>query len=315
MALLDFKEIPRANKATGEQDAFELFTRDVLKSMGFKILQGPARGADRGRDLVVEETRAGLIENTTIKWLVSCKHFAHTGESVRPDDEKNVLERVGTAGCGGFLGFYSTLPSNGLSDLLVGQSIEVKLFDHEEIERCLLASSKGRQLVERYFPNSAKRLKHTPAKVFGDEVARIECDYCGKNLLDPPSGIWVIWQKYEQADRGKRRDRYVDFHFACKGECDRMMESRIRARYPPRGSVLDGWDDIPDMAIPTVFIHKVMALLNGLVSGDQYEPAVFEKVKHLLLATFPLVSRHLNDQDRQELDRLMSIPSWAGGMG
>jgi hypothetical protein len=316
MALLDFKEIPRANKATGEQDAFELFARDVLECMGFRIVQGPARGADGGRDLVVEETRSGLVENTIIRWIVSCKHFASTGESVRPDDEKNVLERVGTTGCDGFLGFYSTLPSNGLSELLRGQStIEVKLFDHEEIERCLLASPKGRQLVERYFPSSAKQLKHTPAKVFGDEAARIECDYCGKNLLEPPSGIWVIWKAYGEGDTGTRRHRYVDFHFACKGECDRIMENRIKARYPPRGSVLDAWDDIPDLAVPTVFIWKVMALLNGLVAGDQYEPEVFEKVKHLMLATFPLVSRHLNDEDQQQLDRLMRIPSWVGGMG
>jgi hypothetical protein len=70
------------------------------------------------------------------------------------------------------------------------------------------------------------------------------------------------------------------------------------------------------MAVPTVFIKKVMALLNGLAfGGDKYEPAAFAKVKELLLAMFPLVSRQLNDQDQKELDRLMRIPSYLGGMG
>jgi Restriction endonuclease len=310
MALLDFQEIPQANKATGKQETFELFARDALDSMGFKVVLGPARGADGGKDLIVEETRPGLVEDTRIKWLVSCKHFAPTGESVRPDDEKNVLERVKAARCDGFLGFYSTLPSNGLSELLKKQSIPVKLFDHEEIERHLLASPPGRRLIERYFPTSAAKLRPKPAQIF-DEPIPINCDHCGKNLLEPPSGIWVMWEAYDESDREKRSSKYVDFHFACKGKCDRVLASQTRARHAARGSVLDGWDDIPDMTIPTIFIRKVMALMNGLAAGDQYEPAVFDRVKSLLLATFPHISRQLNDKDREEVRRLMSIPPWA----
>lgn len=314
MALLDFREIPKANEATGSQDTFELFARDALEDRGFKVVVGPARGADGGKDLIVEEMRAGLVEDTKVKWLVSCKHFAPTGQSVRPDDEKNVLERVKASNCDGFLGFYSTLPSNGLSDLLRRQPIPVKLFDHEEIESHLLKSPSGRRLIERYFPISARKLKPTPAKIF-DELEPITCGHCGKDLLEPPSGIWVIWEAYSKENRGKGSSRYVDFHFACKGNCDRILASRIRASHGPAGTVLDGWDDIPDMTIPTVFIRKVMALMNGLAAGNQYEPPVFDKVKHLLLATFPHVARHLNDKDREEIARLMSIPPWAGGMG
>jgi hypothetical protein len=315
MALLDFQEIPEAGKSSGQQDTFELFARDVLECWGFKVLQGPARGADGGKDLVVEETREGVIESTKLKWLVSCKHFAFSGKSVRPDDEKNVFERVSAAGCNGFLGFYSTLPSAGLSELLHRQSaVQVKLFDHAEIERRLLDTREGRHLAERYFPNSVKKLKHTPAKIF-DQPLAIECDYCGKNLLEPPSGIWVLWHADAKTGDGKHTERFVDVHFACKGKCDKIMEDRIRNRHASLGFIYDAWDDIPDMAIPTVFITKVMAFFNGLVGGDQYEPEAFNKVKRLLLATFPLVSRHQNDQDQQELEHLQSIPSYLGGMG
>ena len=44
--ILDFKEIPEANRGTGLQDTFELFARDFLAFMGFRIVQDPDRGAD-----------------------------------------------------------------------------------------------------------------------------------------------------------------------------------------------------------------------------------------------------------------------------
>jgi len=314
MAILDFREIPEAGKATGLQDSFEMFAREVFDLLGFRVVQGPSRGADGGKDLIVEGTRLGIIESTKVKWLVSCKHFAFSGASVAPDHEKNVTERVNAAGCDGFLGFYSTLPSSGLSEMLHRQAaVQVKFFDREEIERHLLASPKGRALIQRYFPISAKKLEHTPAKLFEDPVP-ILCDYCGKNLLDPPSGVWVLWHSAPDP-AGQAKKSFVDVHFACKGECDRILQIQVKSRHAPSGRIYDGWDDVPDMVIPTVFISKVMAFLNGLFDGDRYEPEAFDKVKVLFLATFPLVSRHLNDKDREVLDRLRKIPSFMGGMG
>jgi hypothetical protein len=130
--------------------------------------------------------------------------------------------------------------------------------------------------------------------------------------LDPPSGIWVLWHASRETVEGHS---YVDFHFACKGECDRMMEARIRARHAARGRVYSGWDDIPDLTIPTVFIKKVMAVINGLAGGDQYESEALDKLKTLLLSTFPSVSRHLTDEDQDKIRWLQRIPSYLGGMG
>ena len=82
----DFKEIPEANKGTGLQDTFELFTRDFLSFLGYRIVQDPDRGADGKKDLIVEEIIAGITREYTIRWLVSCKHFAHSGNSVKDSD-------------------------------------------------------------------------------------------------------------------------------------------------------------------------------------------------------------------------------------
>ncbi|MEG7414448.1 hypothetical protein V6E00_06255 [Serratia marcescens] len=52
MPVLDFKEIPEAHKATGLQDTFELFSRDFLGFLGYKIISDPDRGADGGADII-----------------------------------------------------------------------------------------------------------------------------------------------------------------------------------------------------------------------------------------------------------------------
>ena len=87
--ILDFKEIPEAHIANGKQDTFEMFARDFFETFGFIIEEGPDRGADGGRDLIIKEKRLGILGETEIKWLVSCKHKAHSGNSVLSTDEQN----------------------------------------------------------------------------------------------------------------------------------------------------------------------------------------------------------------------------------
>jgi len=44
MPILNFKEIPEAHIANGEQDRFEMFARDFLEYLGYKIISNPDRG-------------------------------------------------------------------------------------------------------------------------------------------------------------------------------------------------------------------------------------------------------------------------------
>jgi hypothetical protein len=92
-----------------------MFASEFLELTGYRITSGPDRGADQGRDLVAEETRFGIGGTTTIRWLVSCKHHAHSGKAVGVDDELNILERVRAHDCTGFIGFYSTIATAGLT--------------------------------------------------------------------------------------------------------------------------------------------------------------------------------------------------------
>jgi hypothetical protein len=159
MPTIDFTEIPRANISSGEQDSFELFARDVLESLGYKVISGPDRGSDGGKDILVLETRTGVGGETHIPWLVSCKHTAHSGNSVGVSDEQDIIDRVNAHQCAGFIGFYSTLPSSSLTRKLEGlktsdSSFEFQVFDKERIERFLLYSGIGQHIAERFFPVS-----------------------------------------------------------------------------------------------------------------------------------------------------------------
>lgn len=158
MAALNFTEIAPAQSGPN-RDSFELFTRELLLAEGFRIVEHPDRGADGGRDLIIEEDRSGPGGANVVRWLVSCKHKAHSGASVTPADEQNVRDRLGTHRCQGFVAFYSTLPSSGLGQTLsaLRPTFEYLQFDSDVIERKLLENPRGRVLAARYMPLSFNR--------------------------------------------------------------------------------------------------------------------------------------------------------------
>lgn len=154
--IIDFKEIPQANKGNGVQDCFEQFACDFLETIGYKIIRRPDRGPDGKKDLIVSETRIGIGGETTIKWMVSCKHNAIAGTAVKDTDEEDIYDRVLKHKCQGFLGFYSTIPSSSLSDKLYGlkDKIETDSFDSIRIERELLQNNQKERILASYFPLS-----------------------------------------------------------------------------------------------------------------------------------------------------------------
>jgi hypothetical protein len=166
---LDFKQIPEPHKGTGEQDTFELFARDVvLDCLGFKIISGPGRGADAGR-----KGPGGI---TRIRLLVSYKHFAHSGRSVGSDDEPSLTDRMkqhDCSDCSGYIGFYSTLPSQALRTRIESLTSEGHIYDGREIEAKLLTDVRCHDLCRRYLPNSfANWKKENPKAVelFSDQA-------------------------------------------------------------------------------------------------------------------------------------------------
>lgn len=301
--VLDFKEIPQANTGSGQQDTFELFTRDFLQILGYEIIQQPDRGADGKKDLIVQESRPGLSGITRIKWLVSCKHYAHSGKSISDTDEPNILDRISVHHCDGFIGFYSTLPATSLGKNFEGLKTrtEIQSFDREQIEKILLETPQGLKLASRYFPISYGKYlieNPNPAKIFSDELS-ICCEYCGKNLLEDKTGIFVLLRKRGDFDAEEyKRKPYINGYFSCKGKCDQILKNK----YFQDEILLDEWIDISDYLSPTGYIKKLMAWLNSFQQdNEKIEKVAFDKLKKLFLNTFPYISREQTTEEKEKI--------------
>jgi len=177
--MIDFKEIAQANTGGGHQDQFELFARDFLEAIGYRIDRHPDRGADGKKDLIVSETRTGIGGETTIKWLVSCKHYAHSGKSVSDTDEPDILDRVNAHDCNGFIGVYSTIPSSSLSNKLEGLKDKIPsiIYDRGRVEQLIIDNSLNSRLLVRYFPNSFEKYHSHLYSKTPDKIADSTLEY------------------------------------------------------------------------------------------------------------------------------------------
>lgn len=299
MSIVNFLEIPKANRGGKDQDAFELFGRDFLERFGFKVLQHPARGADSGRDLIVQERRLGIAGETDVTWLVSCKHFAHSGKAVGVEDESSVLERVKAAKTDGFLGFYSTLPSSGLSTRLreLENDLVSMIFDSAKIEDQLVTASGMASVFARYFPQSYAAWKVANPKraelLFEDETLACEC--CGCDLLRPEKfgkSILVMWRNYV---RDKDEPEPFDtVYCCCKGKCDHALREKYGGQ-----ERRDRWEELKEFTIPTLYIINVMNIQAWLNDGYKFTDEALAKLRRILILAFHHVSRDLTDRERE----------------
>ncbi|AXG71784.1 hypothetical protein KORDIASMS9_04042 [Kordia sp. SMS9] len=301
--ILDFKEIPKANTGNGDQDTFELFSRDFLEILGYEIIQQPDRGADGKKDLIVQESRHGISGVTNIKWLVSCKHYAHSGKSINDSDEPNILDRISVHECDGFLGFYSTLPATSLGKNFEGlkKKTQIDSFDKERIEKIMLESPEGIRLASRYFPISFEKYKvenPKPAKIFADKTS-IHCEYCNEDLLKTKMGIFVTMRRFSDFDvEPPVHYPYEKAYYSCKGKCDAILKSK----YMQDEMMMDEWVDITDFISPITYIKKLMAWMNSFQKGgEKANDEVFDKLKRLFLNAYPHISREQTTEEKEKV--------------
>ena len=305
--ILDFCEIPQANSGGGLQDTFELFTRDFLQYLGYRIVADPDRGADGKKDLIVDEVIQGITSEYNVRWLVSCKHYAHSGAAVKDTDEPNICERLKQHGCQGFMGVYSTLQSTSLSGLLSGINNKM-VYDHEKIEGLLLRDAEGQRLASRYFPKSYVNFRvenPVPAELFSDAKS-IHCEICGADLLGgSKEGIYITLTPFSEFDEEGNvvfEDNQIkEIHFACKGECD----SKLCAPY--KGQYRDRWEDIDDLKNPSLWIKLLMAFMNGIYENHDLSEAAFKTMKQMFIRSYPYVARNMTTAEKEQVKMLLQF--------
>lgn len=311
--MIDFAEINQ------DGEIWELFARDFLLEVGFFIESSVDRGPDGKKDLIVSEQLKGNLNKYKFKWLVSCKHFANrkSHNSVSEDDEPNILERVKSFKCDGFIGFYSTVPTSGLNTRLtqLKDNCDIKdyrVFDHKLIENYLITIGYS-ELLMRYFPSSYKTIK--PLHLVFDKYLPLECEGCHTDLLkriyeDSFTGLIAFAQTYERVvekDEEKNIAIVNDVYWACKGECDLKIENYVYKKF----KMITTWDDIDDLVIPAHFIDWVLVIMNGIQSGQtKYNQKAYKKLKYFISAVSQKVMREMTEKERERFNTLLELKSY-----
>lgn len=150
--MLDFKELP------SDGIKFEQLIRELCIRSEFEV-HWTGVGPDGGRDLVVTEKVAGPLAPFERKWLVSCKHLAHSGNSVGLDDVRDVTDACRAVNAAGFLLVCSTQPSSSvvrrLHEINAHGEIVTRYWDGIEVERRLDTPATF-PLINLFFPVSAQ---------------------------------------------------------------------------------------------------------------------------------------------------------------
>lgn len=148
--MLDFTELPK------DGTRFEQLVREVLLKRGLRP-HWTGKGPDSGRDLLVEEPLRGEIQDGKRLWLVDCKHYAHSNNTVGVDDVIDIRDRCERVKADGFLLACSTTISSELArklkEISSNAHIVTELWDSVAIERLLL-NPNAYSVAQQFFPIS-----------------------------------------------------------------------------------------------------------------------------------------------------------------
>lgn len=137
---------------------FEQLVREMLLRSGFEV-HWTGVGPDGGRDLVATEAVSGPLRPFNRKWLVSCKHKAHSGASVVMADIPSLIDDCAAVGAEGFLLACSTQPASSvvkrLEEIQNKGALQTLFWDAIEIERRLDVPELF-PLIHQFLPRSAQ---------------------------------------------------------------------------------------------------------------------------------------------------------------
>jgi hypothetical protein len=150
--MIDYRELP------DDGVRFEQVVRELLIRDEFNV-RWTGVGPDGGRDLLVIENAPGPLAPFERTWVVSCKHFAHSGKSVGTNDlDRSIIDTCKSVGASGFLLACSTQISSGLGtrfrEIEQANGIVCRAWDGVEIEKRLM-EPRAFSLVSIFFPKAA----------------------------------------------------------------------------------------------------------------------------------------------------------------
>lgn len=271
MGILDFREICSPNPhhssvkdavlgSSNLPDDFELFCQEFFTQVKrFRIFRSVSNGPDLGIDLGVEETTI----DGPIRWLVSCKHYAHSNQYIPEKVELNIVEKVSSWGCDGFIPFYTKVPSTGLSQVILGAEkfIKVERYYKERIEHELLSNSLGTAIAARYFPVSMTNHYQNiikPLTQYSLEDIKIENNIASLGGLSVglPGDIENSTRHLERLVKNANIMAGFEQH---KSYFKKTLKDAI-SQYPEMFILKDGYDDCSYSYVPSWDIFHLVEL-------------------------------------------------------
>lgn len=147
---IDFRELP------ADGNDFELLVRELLYSKGLEVYWS-GKGADGGKDLLCVEKQPSCVKGSSRRWLVQCKHNAHSGRAVGPADLESIVDACAEHNASGYLLACSTYPSSALvrrlEEIENSKGILTQFWDFRTLERELLQPENW-GTASMFFPRS-----------------------------------------------------------------------------------------------------------------------------------------------------------------
>ncbi len=152
---LDFTDLPE------DGSEFECMVQELLQTMGMHA-ERIGLGPDQGVDIIAEEImldRLGAMQVS--RYVVQCKHFAHSGKAVGRSDVTDIRDTIGNHGANGYVLVTSTDVTSSLKERLqelreAEPSWNIQIWDRTELEHKL---STYPVLTAKYFPKRFRRVK------------------------------------------------------------------------------------------------------------------------------------------------------------
>lgn len=142
-------------KLSMDGEDFELLCRDVLESYGAEIISEPTRGPDQKKDLVIElESKDPLGNTEKSKYLVQCKHKAHSNKSVFEAELGDFRSACLLHDTVGYFLITSTIPSVTVANNLNAESnkgsLKTIIWDGKKLAGKIESSPISFQIIEKY---------------------------------------------------------------------------------------------------------------------------------------------------------------------
>lgn len=151
--MIDFTELPQ------DGDAFELLMRELLSHRGLEVYW-TGRGPDGGKDLICSERMIGNFDVSVKRWVVQCKHNAHSRSAVSCSDIDSIENICDANEADGYLLACTTYPSSKLMTMLHDINkrgkISVQVWDCIQIEKELQLPQNW-DIANTFFPISMKK--------------------------------------------------------------------------------------------------------------------------------------------------------------